>query len=385
MARHVIRFRNLRQTVRLGATTLLALAVVNGLGVDGLGRWRGREFLTGNPLGEGFAQRAEAASGGRYRGGTFNRPSGGGSSGGGYSGGGYSGGGYSGGGYSRPYGGGYTSPDYFPVPGRYYPPPGPIYIPSNRPPVIIAPGGGGYVTPVGGGGGGGLFLLFFLLPAGLMIFSTVMSAMQRSGRSRIPAARPTTGRGELENDIVTVTLLQVALLSQARYIQERLNQIVAGINTDTKAGLSEALRETVLVLLRSPENWTHARAVSKTVSSREEAARLFEQWSIEERGKFTSETLVNVGGKIRRQTLDLNPNDDPAAYIVVTLIVGTEDDRPLFGPIHTVEELKLALRRLGAVPPEYLAIYELLWTPQDPTDSLSREELLMGYADMVQV
>ncbi|HIK42695.1 DUF1517 domain-containing protein [Thermoleptolyngbya sp. M55_K2018_002] len=382
MAKHMTRFRKIRQTVQFGATTLLALVLVNGLSVDGTGGLSGREFLTGNPLRQGFARRAEAASGGRYRGGTFNRPSGGGSAGGGYSGGGYSGGGYSGGGYSGGYGGGYTSPDYFPVPGRYYPPPGPIYIPSNRPPVIVAPGGG-YVTPVGGGGGGGLFLLFFLLPAGLMIFSTVMSAMQRTGRSRIPAARP--GRGELENDIVTVTLLQVALLSQARYIQERLNQLVAGINTDTKAGLSEALRETVLVLLRSPENWTHARALSKTVSSREEAARLFEQWSIEERGKFTSETLVNVGGKVRRQPLDLNPNDDPAAYIVVTLIVGTEDDRLLFGPIHTVEELKLALRRLGAIPPEYLAIYELLWTPQDPTDSLSREELLTGYADMVQV
>lgn len=351
---------------------MLTLALTNGLGVELVGKLSGQNFLAGN--------RAEAASGGRYRGGTFNRPSGG-SSGG--SSGGYSGGGYSGGGYSGGYGGGYRSPDYFPVPGRYYPPPGPIYIPSNRPPVIIAPGGGGYVAPVGGSGGGGLFLLFFLLPAGLMIFSTVMSAMQRTGRSRIPAAR--TGRGELENDIVTVTLLQVALLSQARYIQERLNQMVAGINTNTKEGLTEALRETVLVLLRSPENWTHARAVSKTVSSREEAARLFEQWSIEERGKFTSETLVNVGGKIRQQQLTLNPNDDPAAYIVVTLIVGTEDDRPLFGPIHTVEELKLALRRLGAIPPEYLAIYELLWTPQDPTDSLSREELLTGYADMVQV
>ncbi|GAB4135560.1 MAG: hypothetical protein Fur0046_08440 [Cyanobacteria bacterium J069] len=365
----------MRPAIRFGATAVLTLALVNALGVN----------LSGGLSGQGWqmGDRAEAASGGRYRGGTFNRPpSGGGSSGGGYSGGGSSGGGYSGGGYSGGYGGGYTSPNYFPAPGRYYPPPGPIYIPSNRPPVIIAPGGGGYVTPVGGGGGG-LFLLFFLLPAGLMIFSTVMSAMQRSGRSRIPAAR--TGRGELENDIVTVTLLQVALLSQARYIQERLNQLVAGINTDTKEGLTEALRETVLVLLRSPENWTHARAVSKTVSSRAEAARLFEQFSIEERGKFTSETLVNVSGKIRRQTLDLNPSDDPAAYIVVTLVVGTEDDRPLFGPIHTVDELKLALRRLGAVPPEYLAIYELLWTPQDPTDSLSREELLMGYADMVQV
>ncbi|GAB4463451.1 MAG: hypothetical protein OHK0037_16100 [Elainellaceae cyanobacterium] len=364
---------------------MLALALTNGLGVELVGRLGGQNFLAGDSRSDPFGNRAEAASGGRYRGGTFNRPSGGSSGGssGGYSGGGYSGGGYSGGGYSGGYGGGYRSPDYFPVPGRYYPPPGPIYIPSNRPPVIIAPGGGGYVTPVGSGSGGGLFLLFFLLPAGLMIFSTVMSAMQRTGRSRIPAAR--TGRGELENDIVTVTLLQVALLSQARYIQERLNQMVAGINTDTKEGLTETLRETVLVLLRSPENWTHARALSKTVSNREEAARLFEQWSIEERGKFTSETLVNVSGKIRRQTLDPNPTDDPAAYIVVTLIVGTEDDRPLFGPIHTVDELKLALRRLGAVPPEYLAIYELLWTPQDPTDSLSREELLMGYADMVQV
>lgn len=155
---------------------------------------------------------------------------------------------------------------------------------------------------------------------------------------------------------------------------------------DTKEGLTETLRETVLALLRSPENWTHAIASSQTVRSRSAAAQLFEQFSIEERSKFTSETLVNVSGQVRRQPLSVNPEADPAAYIVVTLLVGTEDDRPLFEqPLTTVDHLKLALRRLGAIPSQYLMIYELLWTPQDTSDRLSYDELLTGYPGLVQL
>jgi uncharacterized membrane protein len=191
---------------------------------------------------------------------------------------------------------------------------------------------------------------------------------------------------ELDNDIVTVTKLQVALLAQARDIQDRLSQLSVGVDLETPAGLAELLQETTLALLRSPENWTHGYATSQTVKSREAAATLFEQFSIEERSKFSAETLVNVGGRIRRQALPVNGQSDPAAYIVVTLLVGSENDRPLItDAIHSTAEMQAALQHLGAISPDYLLIFEVLWSPQDSADSLSYDELLTEYPGMVQL
>ncbi|MBW4464049.1 MAG: DUF1517 domain-containing protein [Pegethrix bostrychoides GSE-TBD4-15B] len=314
-----------------------------------------------------------AQSGGRARGGSFSQPSqpappsrsapSGGSGGGGY---------------SAPYD--YSVPrnrDY--SPGSY-----------RRPTVIVAPPQSYPIDPYGGygssygtsSGGDGLFLILVLV-GGMILMPIAMSYMrQMGGRSGSPGSA-----SEQANDIVTVTQLQVALLAQARYIQDSLTQLSAQANLESQAGLNQLLQETVLALLRSPENWSHAKVNSQTVRSRAQASQLFEQLSIQERSKLTSETLVNIDGQVRRQAVKVSAEADPASYIVVTLLVGTADDKPLIKPdsLHSAEELTAILKRLGSITPSYLMIYELIWTPQDATDSLSREQLLTHYPDLIQI
>ncbi|MBD1917209.1 MULTISPECIES: DUF1517 domain-containing protein [Cyanophyceae] len=187
---------------------------------------------------------------------------------------------------------------------------------------------------------------------------------------------------ELTNDVVTITQLQVALLSQARDLQTELETIAARSDIDTKPGLNQLLQETVLALLRSPEYWSHAKLTGQTVRSRAHASQVFEQLSVTERSKFSRETLVNVGGQVSRQTYQPKADADPAAYIVVTLIVGTADDQPLLTqPIHSASDLQAALRRL----PDYLLVYELLWAPQAASDSLSYDQMLAAYPDLTQI
>ncbi len=65
--------------------------------------------------------------------------------------------------------------------------------------------------------------------------------------------------------------------------------------------------------------------------------------------------------------------------------MGTADDRPLLSPIYSANELNTALQRLGATSPDYLMVFELLWSPQDPSDSLTDDELLAGYSDLIQI
>lgn len=336
--------------LRLLGATALSLLLVNGLGVDLRPQVTSLAWQLGG-------DRAEArSSAGRSRGGSFSRPSA--PSGGG------GGGSYGGGGYrSDPsYGGG-----------------GPVIVP--------APYGGGY----GGygyssGGGFGLILMMLLLGGGILPIVWIYLMQAARARRSTAGGDSYAAYGELDNDTVTVTCVQIALLAQARYIQEDLTQLTMNLDPELPEQRSELLRESVLSLLRAPENWTHVRSLSQTVKSREEAGRLFEQLSIQERSKFSSETLARIGGQVRRQTLRVPEDEGPASYIVVTLLIGSADDRPLIkDKIYSSEELQQVLQKLGGISSDYLMVFELMWSPQDASDSLTRDELLAEYPDLIQI
>lgn len=189
---------------------------------------------------------------------------------------------------------------------------------------------------------------------------------------------------EEHNDTVTVTQIQVALLASAREVQERFNEIATEYDWSTPEGLDMALKETVLALLRSPEAWTHVSTKAKTLTTRERAKQYFDSLSMEERSKFEMESLVNVGGTIKKRAI-VTKEEGPADYIVATLIVGTAHDQLLFETIHSADELRGVLKQLGAIAPNYLMVYEMLWSPQDSSDSLTYEELLLNYPHMLQI
>jgi uncharacterized membrane protein len=198
-------------------------------------------------------------------------------------------------------------------------------------------------------------------------------------------AQNPNGTSEKGNAIVTVTQLQVALLAQDRDIQERLSELTLEADMATPEGRSEMLKESVLALLRSPENWSHVRSHSQVVKTREAAGEVFGQISMTERSKVETETLVNVGGKVRQKALRTTEEFDPGSYIVVTLLVGSENDKPLFDPVHTTDDLRAALQVLGSLSTDYLLILELLWNPQDSTESLTSDELLEVYPELVAI
>jgi uncharacterized membrane protein len=191
---------------------------------------------------------------------------------------------------------------------------------------------------------------------------------------------------ELDNDIVTVSKLQVALQSSALSLQSELSELTLEADTETTQGLRKLLEEAALVLLRNAENWTHVLGSSQTIDRREEAETVFSRLSIEERSKFSAETLTNVDGKIRqREVVESDRNQGTTAYIVVTLLIGTADDRPLFGQIDSAQAMQEALKNVAAMRSDYLMVFELLWSPQVETDTLTEAELATEYADLVPI
>jgi uncharacterized membrane protein len=227
----------------------------------------------------------------------------------------------------------------------------------------------------------GIVEVFFAVSSGgLMLLALCIWAIGRSLNSGTASAK-----NELENDTVTVSKVQVALLAQARSIQSQLSSLTLNADTQTSEGLAQLLQESALALLRSPEYWTHVSTSSQSVRSREEAENLFTQLSIRERSKFNVEALAHVDGKISQRNPILPDSTESADYIVVTLLVGTAYDKPLFGEIRTTESLQQALEQMAAIPSQHLLVFELLWSPQAETDSLTYDELLTEYTDMISI
>jgi uncharacterized membrane protein len=205
---------------------------------------------------------------------------------------------------------------------------------------------------------------------------------------------------ELTNDVVTVSRLQVALRSRAKRLQIKFSDIALRANTATPEGLFELLQETANVLLENSDFWSHVMAGSQTVDSREEAEALFNQFSLQERAKFSAETLTNVNGVVTQQPpvdgVDTqqstapdrsgeHPAYDRPAYIVVTLLLGTANDEPLFNEIYSTSLLRDVLEEITLLQSGMLLAFELLWTPQDPIDSLTDADLAANYADLMPI
>jgi uncharacterized membrane protein len=258
-------------------------------------------------------------------------------------------------------------------------------------------GGGGYVpvpVPYGGGyggygggygyqsgiGNGFSSLLVLLILGGLGIGGIMWFLPKMMGRGASAAT------SEVDNNIFTVSKVQIALYAQARELQAELTELSLDVNTNSSEGLLRLLQESALAMLRNTEYWTHISANSKVARDALEAEHMINKLSIEQRRQLSAETLVNVGGNKQRSAIKAPSLEEaPAAYIVVTFLVGTAHDKPLFDKIQSVEELKSALETLASLPAEYLMTFELIWSPQDASDSLTDEELLTEYSDLVQI
>ena len=234
---------------------------------------------------------------------------------------------------------------------------------------------------------GALGIFFFVLIIGIFFLSIVavillilklIAAMIRSANK--PENKIIRER---DNDRVTVSMLQVALSSNADNIQQDLSELSLNTDTDTESGLVTLMRESALILLRNDLAWTHVLFSSNSLNI-ERAESAFDKLSIAERSKFSSESLSNIDGKLRTRIV-ASSDDNSASYVVVTLILGTADDKPLFDKINTETALKETLLQLASMRDDYLMKFELLWTPQQADEYLTDEELLMEYTDIISL
>ncbi|KAI4372584.1 hypothetical protein MLD38_010797 [Melastoma candidum] len=227
-------------------------------------------------------------------------------------------------------------------------------------------GGGFYVGPAVGVGAGSSFFLILVGFAAFVVVSGFLSDKTEDG-GLLTATEKTS-----------VLKLQVGLLGMGRSLQKDLNRIAELADTSSPEGLRYVLTETTLALLRHPDYCISGYSLVDIKRSVEDGEKRFNQLSIEERGKFDEETLVNVNN-IRK----LSPGSQRSSgfsneYIVITILVAAEGVHKL-PTINGSGDLKEALQKLGSIPSSKILAVEVLWTPQNENDTLSERELLEDY------
>ncbi|KAI3704297.1 hypothetical protein L1987_74513 [Smallanthus sonchifolius] len=225
-------------------------------------------------------------------------------------------------------------------------------------------GGGFFVGPAVGVGSS-----FFFVMMGFAAFILVSGFL--SDRS--------DDDGGVLTEKTSVLKLQVGLLGSGRTLQRDLNRIAEAADTSTPEGLSFVLQETTLALLRHPDYCISGYSSVDVKRSVEEGEKRFNQLSIEERGKFDEETLVNVNNIRKQSATSQRSNGFRNEYIVITIIVAAGGVHKL-PPINSSAQLKEALQKLAAIPSSRIMAVEVLWTPQNENDTLSERELLEDYS-----
>jgi uncharacterized membrane protein len=253
-------------------------------------------------------------------------------------------------------------------------------------------GGGGYYGGGGGyyGGGGGYYgggtggaigqsLFEWIALLGLMGLGTGGMMLYYS-KQRAKAGSPAA----LMNDKMTLSQIQVGFYATDCQIQKQLAAIVETLGIDTEKERLEQLQAVTLAVLRQPQYWSHVKSSSEVFKTPSEAQAAFNRLSMGARSKYDEESLTRREGQEVKKLAPLTATDEdePSAYVVVTLLVGSTHDEPLFETIHGAEGLRSALEKLSGMTMGELRQFELIWTPQDGSESLSSNDLLVDFPDL---
>ncbi|CAA6662880.1 unnamed protein product [Spirodela intermedia] len=225
------------------------------------------------------------------------------------------------------------------------------------------------------GGGGGLYLGF---GAGSGFFVLMLGFAAVIMLSGFLSDRSDDGSVLTATEKTSVLKLQVGLLGLARSFQRDLDRIAETADTSTPEGLNYVLTETTLALLRHPDCCVSGYSSVDVKRSVDDGEKRFNQLSIEERGKFDEETLVNVNSIKKKSLSSSRSNTFSNEYIVITILAAAEGVHKL-PVINGSSDLRDALQKLASIPSSRLMAVEVLWTPQNEDDTLSERELLEDY------
>jgi uncharacterized membrane protein len=297
--------------------------------------------------------------------------------------------------YSRGFNRGYTS-GYFSRPSVIV---NPLPTTPFYNPYVVGPTyytrPGGVVVSTGFSPFAGLFsfgVIFFLLS----IFSSGLNSSLRSRNIGFDSDSTTTTS--------TISALgkgySVAQISLAMEVPDRdspnsilniLNQLSNTARSDSRVGIQNLTSQVALELLRKKS--LIVAGVTKSVNCNDfrGAEREFNRWAINERGKFESETVSKFKGVDYSQgkstttpTLLSSSFSTKSTLAVITIILSIEGDTTKLPRITSESDVVTALSRIAADAKvdDCLQGVEILWTPEERSETLTKRDVIADYSDL---
>lgn len=234
---------------------------------------------------------------------------------------------------------------------------------------------------------GGLFVLagFFLFAAFLL--SDVGNSVGNSFGSTI-AQQSVLGPG------VSVAEISVALEVPDREspnsILSALNRLSTTARTDSRVGVQNLTSQVAIELLRRKSSIVAASTRASHYRDENKAQREFNNLSIQQRGKFERETVSKYGGvdysdvRIRSLPSDYSAKATMAVVTIVMMIDGDSTSKQLSSKVNSVRDVEGALIRIAAdaKADSCLRGAEILWTPEESDETLTRKEVFADYPSL---
>ena len=297
-------------------------------------------------------------------------------------------------------GGGYYSRGGPTIVTPYIAPPMPIITPFYSP---IIPFGGG-VGAISYSRGPGLLEWLFLGGIGLFALSTISSVL--APRNRYNQWSDDDDGGLFSRSASSSALgvgTSVVKLSVALDVPNRddpysllsvLDRLAATADTGSRRGVQNLTSQVAVELLRRKSSIQSAAGSHRHAQDDGAAQRAFNQWAVQERSKFEKETVSKFGGVDtsagRRASAGGSGSDNgggKATMAVVTLVLSIQGDSTKVPKIRSIADVEEALRKIASdvKVDDCLLGAEILWTPQDRSEVLSRMEVVADYPELTTV
>ncbi|GKY96460.1 hypothetical protein MPSEU_000605500 [Mayamaea pseudoterrestris] len=278
----------------------------------------------------------------------------------------------------------------------------------SRPSVTLAPviGGAGYYSPysafgnpfyaprpmVYGGGGAiainrGPSILDLMLVGGIAYVAWSAFANKGTDDAWTESVSSMLGTG---TSVVQLSVaLEVSNRDDPNSILSVLERLASTSKTDSRVGIQNLTSQVALELLRRKSSIVSGYSLSKHFRDVNAAQREYNSMSVKERSKFEQESTSKFGGVDYSSGGGRRGNgvSGQATVAVITLNLAIDGDSTKVPKINSIQDIEEALRKIAAdvKVDDCLQSAEILWTPEDRTETLTLKDVVADYPELRSV
>eukprot|EP00751_Fragilariopsis_kerguelensis_P007454 CAMPEP_0170787978 /NCGR_PEP_ID=MMETSP0733-20121128/18637_1 /TAXON_ID=186038 /ORGANISM="Fragilariopsis kerguelensis, Strain L26-C5" /LENGTH=414 /DNA_ID=CAMNT_0011134353 /DNA_START=245 /DNA_END=1489 /DNA_ORIENTATION=- len=167
-----------------------------------------------------------------------------------------------------------------------------------------------------------------------------------------------------------------------------LGRLSQTARTDSRVGIQNLSSQVALEILRRRSSIVSATTSNKEFKNSNQTEREFNDRSIKERSKFESENVSQYGGIDYGSSSSTKSSSITAAskatMMVVTLILNIDGDSTKLNKINSISDVEQALQKIAANSKvdDCLQGAEILWTPEERTETLSVRDIIADYPEL---